>query len=255
MHLGIEVISLAPTDSHGDGVYEITYRQHGTEKTLLVDHIVFATQADQAARLLSMLPEHSESTQAVISALKRFTYVRTLVVTHTDTSVLPPAHTDRRDLNLAVFAPSSSSISPPPFEPSSEDDLCLPSTSVQTTHIISHPAASSSRPVFQTTNPIVPIGPSDILSSTWFSRAFVTKRSQAVLGRFLFHGRKKRRPERTLQGLPLGAQAMARKGGVWFTGSYLAPGIPLLEGCVTSAEGVVYELLRQEGASVSSALF
>ncbi|KAJ8294869.1 hypothetical protein OF846_001943 [Rhodotorula toruloides] len=253
-HLGVDIVSLSAIDSH-EGAYKIVFSQNGMEKTLLVDHIVFATQADQAARLLSMLPEHNESTQAVVSALKRFTYVRTLVVTHTDASVLPPAQSDRRDLNLAVFASSSISASPPPFEPSSEDDLFLPSTYVQTTHIISHPSSSSSRPVFQTTNPIVPISPSHVLSSTWFSRAFVTKRSQAVLGRFLLDGCKERRSKRTLQGLPLGAQADARKGGVWFTGSYLAPGIPLLEGCVTSAEGVVRELLRQEGGTVSSALF
>ncbi|BGP31627.1 hypothetical protein JCM10296v2_003399 [Rhodotorula toruloides] len=255
MHLGADIVSLDAQPTHEEGAYKIHFCQNGTEKTLLVDHIVFATQADQAARLLSMLPEHDKSTQAVISALKRFTYVRTLVVTHTDSSVLPPAQSDRRDLNLAVFASSSSSASPPAFEPSSEDDLFLPSTSVQTTHIISHPSSSSSRPIYQTTNPIVPISPLHILSSTWFSRAFVTKRSQAVLGRFLLDERKKRRSERTLQGLPLGAQATGRKGGVWFTGSYLAPGIPLLEGCVTSAEGVVRELLRQEGGTVSSALF
>ncbi|BGP24213.1 microfibrillar-associated protein 1 [Rhodotorula toruloides] len=255
IHLGVDIVSLAATESHEEGAYSIVFCQNGPEKTLLVDHIVFATQADQAARLLAMLPVHDKSTQAVVSALERFTYVRTLVVTHTDASVLPLAHSDRRDLNLAVFAPSSSSSFPPPFEPSSEDDLFLPSTSVQTTHIISHPSSTSSRPVFQTTNPIVPISTPHVLSSTWFSRAFVTKRSQTVLGRFLLDGRLKPQSERTLQGLPLGAQDAKRKGGVWFTGSYLAPGIPLLEGCVTSAEGVVRELLRQEGGSVSSALF
>ncbi|GAA5990955.1 hypothetical protein JCM10908_000095 [Rhodotorula pacifica] len=333
IHLGVEITKLEAIEvAGGDGKerrrgYRIHYTR-GTEaaegttygkeeeeggKTLDVDHVVFATQADQAARLLSTLlvspsdpssssslssadpsalsHEQQEKTRTAlnetISALQAFTYVRTLVVTHRDQSVLPPTRVDRRDLNLAVFDHRGEKRGELPEEEQEEWDESLgflPPTSVQTTHSISPtpslsppdrsqrgakstPKVAATAPILQTTNPLVPIDPDQILSSTWFSRAFATAKSQAVLGRFILPtpscaastssastSAPASRPA-SLQGRSLGHSTSphnggGRGGGIWFVGSYIATGFPLLEGCVCSAEGVMAALLRREGISL-----
>ncbi|GAA5883872.1 hypothetical protein JCM3774_003771 [Rhodotorula dairenensis] len=295
IHLGIEITRLEAV-ADGDAAYRIHYRNEadGSERPALhVDHVVFATQADQAARLLSTLESRSTMTQEAtaaiqetVEALRAFTYVRTLVVTHRDESVLPVNRQDRRDLNLAVFDSDSRGVLQMERRNDSTDwDESLghlPPTSVQTTHIIAAPSASSpsptaTRPVLQTTNPLVPIDPDHVLSSTWFSRAFVTAGSQAVLGQFLLPplyptpspsssstsststspstSTSSSSPS-SLQGRALGhsaASASPAAGGVWFVGSYIATGFPLLEGCVSSAEGVVRALVQNERATLFAA--
>lgn len=315
IHLGIEITRIEALVAQPDAAYRIHYHRHQESgsservlRTLEVDHVVFATQADQAARLLSTLGSSGSTTMAAaaavateevadslkkeaIRALQAFTYVRTLVVTHRDQSVLPADGKDRRDLNLAVFEPSISCPGGPVSVAEQQDwdeslDY-LPPSSVQTTHIISplrqpwraypsHPTADSKAHaptaaapayVLQTTNPIVPIDAKHVLSSTWFSRAFATAESQAVLGRFLLSSTSSPSPSSSstpssssssssLQGRSLGhpttsssTATTATTGGVWFVGSYVATGFPLLEGCVSSAENVVRALVRQERAS------
>lgn len=314
IHLGIEITRIEALVAQPDAAYRIHYRcqKSGTSeqvglRSLEVDHVVFATQADQAARLLSSLGHSSSTTttagaaapateenadslkKEAIKALQAFTYVRTLVVTHRDHSVLPADGKDRRDLNLAVFEEpesfstggSSSSVVEQQHWDESLD--YLPPSSVQTTHIISpirrrdhHPhstAASKANAlpaptaaVLQTTNPIVPIDAEHILSSTWFSRAFATAESQAILGRFLLLPSSTPSPSpstsssstpssssSSLQGRALGypttSSSTTTTGGIWFVGSYVATGFPLLEGCVSSAENVVRALVRQERAT------
>lgn len=251
------------------------------EETLEVDHLIFATQADQAALLLSTFtpsapssssPTPSRTLSRLLAALRTFTYERALVTTHTDTSLLPPSPSDRRDLNLAVFSelPTSSfadrkKVDEKAVDEKSKDDNdedegdVLPPSFVQTTHILSSSAAtatSSSTTYLQTTNPLFPISPCHTLSKTWFSRAVVNARSQAVVPLFSASAP----PGASLQGLNLrevdAAEGATKEGedgggegGVWFVGSYLAPGIPLLEGCVTSAEGVAVAILRREVAA------
>jgi hypothetical protein len=307
IHLGIEITRIEALVAQPDAAYRIHYRcqESGTSeqvglRSLEVDHVVFATQADQAARLLSTLgssgsttttaTEEAEDSLTVeaIEALHTFTYVRTLVVTHRDQSVLPVDDEDRRDLNLAVFEEPesfSASGSSSMVEQQHWDESLdyLPPSSVQTTHIISpirrrahHPhstaASKANAPpaptaaVLQTTNPIVPIDAKHILSSTWFSRAFATAESQAILGRFLLLPSSTPSPSpstsssstpssssSTLQGRALGypttSSSTTTTGGIWFVGSYVATGFPLLEGCVSSAENVVRALVRQERAT------
>jgi predicted NAD/FAD-dependent oxidoreductase len=221
-----------------------------------VDYIIFATQANQAATLLQTINNDTTSLNKTISALNSFKYVQALVVNHTDQSFLPLNPLDRRDLNLVAFDGSKKN---------KQDELSegiwithLPSTSVETTHLVS--TSSSSSIVLQTTNPLRPIDPTKILSSSWFSRAFVTKESKKVLPKFFLGERRQRRREgevevENLQGLLLGSEekeenGRRRSGGIYFTGSWCERGIPLLEGCVTSAEGVVRELLeREEGGT------
>ncbi|GAA5909320.1 hypothetical protein JCM8208_005643 [Rhodotorula glutinis] len=261
IHLGVEITRLErlaspPGLGGGGGGYRLHVRaQDATsgkdvDRTLEFEHLVFATQADQAARLVSTLedgPERDDDDLAeTLDALRAFTYVRTLVVTHTDQGVLPPVARDRRDLNLAVFErePAAAAAGEDGYEGNEEEQEQgewdesqghLPASSVETTHVVlSSRAASGSTVVLQTTNPLTPIADAHTLASTWFSRAFVTQRSQRAVGVLAA----RQDPE----------QGRAR--GLWFAGSYLASGIPLLEGCVKSAEAVVRGVIASEGATV-----
>ena len=66
-----------------------------------------------------------------------------------------------------------------------------------------------------------------MLSQTWFERYLPSLESLRVR-REVFEG--------PAQGA----------GNVWFVGSWVAEGVPLLEGCVVSAEKVVEKLLASE---------
>ncbi|GJN89030.1 hypothetical protein Rhopal_002004-T1 [Rhodotorula paludigena] len=262
LHVGVDIDRIEVVA--GDG-YRLHYQQRGEAKTLEVDHLIFATQADQAVQLLSsMTPaaQDSDDLERTLDALRQFAYTRTLVVTHTDASLLPSDTHDQRDLNLAVFSPRPAST------PQSEWDESLdyvPPTSVQTTHVLHRSAtpldsfkkgeARAPSLILQTTNPVVPIPPQHVLSSTWFSRAFVTPASQAVLSRFKLPSSPAAPSADSLQGLALGRKRRDTSGRVWFVGSYVADGIPLLEGCVASAEGAVRDLIRREGATVTQWAF
>ncbi|CEQ40305.1 SPOSA6832_01910, partial [Sporobolomyces salmonicolor] len=290
IHLGAHIHRLSITEQ---GCYMVHYTlgDEKDERTKEVDYVVFATQANQAAALLSTLSSSSPSSLSardgdrnpklddLLASLRSFTYVQTLVVTHTDDSILPPDQRDRRELNLAVFEQPSEDANEVEkkdvdggSDPTSGDWTdYLPSSSVQTTHIVSSPharfAARSSfsaaapgeaptpRPlVLQTTNPIVPLPSRHVLSSTWFSRASVTAASKQVLPRFLLGepGGGREPAGADLQGLQFAARSRERRrGGIFFCGSWCARGIPLLEGCVTSAEEVVKALLAREGATVA----
>ncbi|BGP55146.1 hypothetical protein JCM8202v2_002743 [Rhodotorula sphaerocarpa] len=330
IHLGVEISRLealgtgAGADGDEDGMYRLKYHsldstsgattERGAEKSLVVDHVVFATQANQAAYLLETLAVPGDGGSAsrdldeTLAALRAFEYVRTLVVTHRDESVLPRDRRDRRDLNLAVFqsalegrerargrsrrggAPGDGLVEKEEEEEEEEWDESLdylPPSSVQTTHILSSETAASSVPttnsssiddtpaLFQTTNPLVRIDPDLTLASTWFSRAFVTAKSQAVLDRFLLPPSTTAgplTPDRSLQGQALGhacgpstrekpsaaapprtaALGPGTAGGIWFAGSYAETGIPLLEGCVSSAERAVRGIVQGAGGRVES---
>ncbi|SPO41734.1 uncharacterized protein PSFLO_07216 [Pseudozyma flocculosa] len=109
-------------------------RQHGG-----YDHLIFATQANQAASFLGQYTESlrgaaargdgkdeqrkgkddEEQATATISRLEEmrdrllsFRYEQSVVVNHTDTRVLPPCRDDWRDLNLVSPLSSSLSLSP-----------------------------------------------------------------------------------------------------------------------------------------------
>ncbi|GAW05010.1 nad fad-binding protein [Lentinula edodes] len=71
-------------------------------------HIIFATQAVRAVPLLesfvSSLPPHAKAKRRAveeqIACLRQFTYCSTLVINHTDSSLMPDNIEDKRDLNL-----------------------------------------------------------------------------------------------------------------------------------------------------------
>lgn len=258
VHLSTTITSMAPSpDSNST---RVEYTTTGEEPAHLdFDYIILATQANQAHRILAKYKdaitsqdEQVKSTEEkkldeIMTALGEFSYVSTLVINHWDTSILPTSLSDRRDLNLATFASSSS----PSY--SQGTATTLPRSSIQATHIISrtHPSLTKHLPkgmeLLQTTNPIVEIAPELILSSSWYERAKVTVQSKKTLPRFVLDGRA------TTQGKGEGEGEEKEGGdlqgfkGIYFAGSYCSEGIPLLEGCVTSSERVVQHIVEKEG--------
>ena len=199
-------------------------------RSFIFDDVVFASQANHARMLLrsfaKSLDAAGHSTSVVhaeldrVAALDAFRYTRTLVVNHTDTSILPAAAADRRDLNIALADMSAAA-------PSSSGKHLDPRTHVQATHIVARTRPNLPADLLQTTNPTRAIEPSKVVSSTWFERAIVSAESKRVLPRFRLGVRK---DEGDLQG----------RHGIWLAGSWAAEGIPLLESAVVSAERVVY---------------
>ena len=186
------------------------------------DHVIFATQANQARHLLrtyykSLVDEPKRDLELLRyeqwrqDALSHFQYTQTIVVCHYDAaSVLPHDSCDRRMLNIATWAD--------PFNTGHLDEKLGydPSKQVSAEHIMAthdlsilHPALRSpfGEPLLQTTNPTVPIAEDQIVSRKVFDRAIVTKTSREALKWFLdCEG------ERSCQG----------RGGIWFVGSWAA---------------------------------
>ncbi|KAJ3109538.1 hypothetical protein HDU97_005195 [Phlyctochytrium planicorne] len=109
--------------------------------------------------------------------------------------------------------------------------------------------------VFQSTNPVLLPNPSKVLSSAWFERCIVTLDSMDAINALdTFQGIGSSYPDSRRSGQAQNGAGVG-DGGVWFVGSYASHGIPLLEGCVTSAarvvKGIVETMEREEGLEVN----
>ncbi|THU93781.1 hypothetical protein K435DRAFT_829418 [Dendrothele bispora CBS 962.96] len=219
-------------------------------------HIIMATQANKAIPLLqslsSSLPSKVFNTRRhaideQIACLQRFAYTPTIVVNHTDDSLLPVDVRDRRDLNLI-----SAISEPTPTQPNNPDktdnQLCLPPIYTMATHVLEPPKGFPAHlpTVFQTTNPIVEIRQSRVLSVARLERAVLTLDAKQALKGLQTEVR------RPWWGMGQGKSQLGRLQGagrledveavgVWLCGSFAYSGIPLLEGCVVSARNVVEE--------------
>ncbi|KAJ7151581.1 RNA dependent RNA polymerase-domain-containing protein [Mycena filopes] len=228
-------------------------------------HIIFATQANRVGPLLSSyassLPPDSQarhSIMAQINCLDEFDYIRTIVINHTDASsvLLPPDVRDRRDLNLVTAVPSARAAaarwSPHRVSPAytMATQILVPPRALR---------AMLAAPVFQTTNPFVPIADDRIVSVATLERALLTPSAKAALRGL---SRETRRAwwqcaaaaDTTLGELQgAGRRASDARPGVWLCGSYAHVGIPLLEGCVVSARNVYWGICESEGVRPGSA--
>jgi predicted NAD/FAD-binding protein len=173
-------------------------------------HIILATPAPISSSLLSTL---SNPNLELCNALGAFKYVPTLVVTHTDPSFVPSFPSLQRDLH---FQRPSTPVK----------TLQALEGYVQATHILHHRSPHlQSLKVYQTTNPHCYPRKGTILSQTWFKRYLPTLESLRTKDEvFSRHG--------WGQG----------RNNIWFVGSWCGEGIPLLEGCVESAENVIDEI-------------
>ncbi|KAJ3758573.1 splicing factor, Prp19-binding domain-containing protein, partial [Lentinula raphanica] len=225
-------------------------------------HIIFATQAIRAVPLLesfiSSLPPHAKAKRRAaeeqVACLRQFSYCSTLVINHTDPSLLPNDIHDKRDLNLITLDRDSGPDNTQEVNLNGEEDAwslrCLPSSYTMATHVLTPPEGYPAHlpTIYQTTNPIIEPKRSRILSVAALERAVLTVKSKkAIEGLNVEYGRRwwqsagqgKSRLG-PLQGAR-GKEGLERTPGIWICGSFAYSGIPLLEGCVMSAKNVVQQ--------------
>ncbi|TPX69451.1 hypothetical protein SpCBS45565_g02440 [Spizellomyces sp. 'palustris'] len=203
----------------------------------LYNHVIFATQANQAAKILQASKDFKKDrpAQRQVEVLEKFLYAKSLVVCHTDEALMPADKGVWRCLNF--FTTKEQSLSRSEIGGSktlgTSAESVLPYDAYATSSCshwfnrshpsLTHPKAPN---YYQTTNPHALPSPSLTLSNTSFERAVVTMSSWAAL--------------ESLDGIQ-GA------GGRWFVGSYAWEGIPLLEGCVASSVNVVNRISKRDG--------
>lgn len=215
-------------------------------------HVVFATQANRAVPILAeyqaSLPEGpaKDVVRRQISCLENFRYIEAIIINHTDDTVLPDCDEDIRDLNLITLPSSSPSLKTDP-------STCSPSSCTMATYIL--PEGTNRYPLFQTTNPVIPIRPETILSEVRLERALATMEGKKALRSLIVSAPPQwwQAPYQTekVPGPLQGAQTEDGQPMLWFCGAYAHEGIPLLEGCVVSAGMVAREIVEQEGGRVA----
>ncbi|KAJ3167223.1 hypothetical protein HK101_011813 [Irineochytrium annulatum] len=223
-------------------------RTTATTTTEPFDHVVLATQANQASRILSTSDVPDVDHHALRTVLDRFPYERSLVVCHTDPRLMARDRSTWRCLNFGRRDPS---LGLDPSTPTggetdsaigADEELvdavaaadagCREGYRSADVSMCTHWAQASSpealagsADVFQTTNPIVMPDPARTFSAAWFERAVVSVESMSAVDEL---------------------ERFQGKGNVWFVGSYASHGIPLLEGCVESAARVLEGIVTAE---------
>ncbi|TFL06238.1 hypothetical protein BDV98DRAFT_588527 [Pterulicium gracile] len=225
-------------------------------------HIIIATTAPVAQKILnrylSSLPTagddhpHKAAVERLSTCLGSFRTCDTIIINHTDGSLLPPDTDDRRELNVVTLDPEY-----PLTESKEELTNCVERSCAMATQIL--PGFPTDQPVYQTTNPVVPIPEDSILSVSKIARALLTQQSKHALGGIYVRERVDeqrswcsltpwyRSTLGPLQGAGWrsgGEKASPSGPGIWVCGAYACSGIPFLEGCVVSAELVVEALLE-----------
>lgn len=169
------------------------------------DHVVLATQANQAAALWdNPLPAEGQ-------ALAGFRYRALQVVMHRDPALMPARRRDWSPVNARVC-----------------EQHDRPETTIWVNAV--QPALRAAAPVFQTVHP--QRWPRDewVLGQARFERPLVDAGSQQALAQL-----------QALQGAPGAPAQRARR--VWLCGSYAHSGVPLLESAVRSAYAVASALM------------
>jgi len=153
---------------------EITANDHGVVvtssngETETFDHVVVATQANQARKLIS-----SHSTEAAI--LSRFQYEQSRLMIHSDTALAP---TNRKD-----WAPVNFLLS---------DQHDKPMASIWMNKI--YPQLANQAPIFETWNPFQPVAADKVLIDAQVERPIVTQDSlQAIQALEKLHQQPNRR--------------------------------------------------------------
>lgn len=158
------------------------------------DHVVVATQANQAATMLDA------SYRREREALERFAYEGSEVIVHTDRALAPRDRRHWAPVNLIT-----------------SDAHDKPMATIWMNRV--QPALREKSPVFQTWNPLIEPRAESIRARAKFERPLVNGSSLEGA-----------RTVRLLQAQP------GRR--LWFCGSYLGPGIPLLESAARTATEV-----------------
>ncbi|KAG6837214.1 hypothetical protein H0H93_013082 [Arthromyces matolae] len=252
IHLASTITTVSP-DPQDHSLIEIKCdTPEGSKTHSGFHHIIFATQASRAVPLLASyrdsLPSSSlkrHAVEAQLQCLQQFKYCSTIVVNHTDPTLLPDHERDQRDLNLICLDQDAlPSLDKSNFGWST---TTVPPTYTMATHVLRRPEGYPTRlpAVFQTTNPIISPKEESILSVVRLDRAVLSLQSkEALKGLYQKEGRGRR--QRSSQESPrlgelqgAGRLRNVEGPGIWICGSYVYSGIPLLEGCVVSARTVV----------------
>lgn len=226
-------------------------------------HVVLATQAPAAASLLTSyfnsLPESMVHRRhrilPLVQCLKAFQSQPSLVINHTDDTLLPDHEQDVRELNLITLAPGATMASElKPMQLS--EKLNVSPTYTMATQVLPRPKGypRAGPTVFQSTNPIIPPHKEAIISVANLQRAVVSLEGKKAL-----HSLCERESvkwwqcpyqARTHLGPLQGGRPPSEPDapGFWICGSFAHLGIPLLEGCVISARNTVEQgILKSEG--------
>jgi predicted NAD/FAD-binding protein len=183
---GVTVQTVAPAASG------VEVRWDGGGRTF--DHVVVASQANQARRLLA------PAFTAERDALAGFAYEASEVVVHTDPALAPRQRANWAPVNILV-----------------DDAQPRPMATIWLNRVQRDLRALS--PVFQTWNPLLAPEESRVLARARFERPVV---DAASVGASAEVTRLHSQPHRRL----------------WLCGSYLGPGVPLLEAAASSSERV-----------------
>ena len=195
---GVKVQRIAPA---ADGV-RVTW--DGGEQVF--DHVVVATQANQAAAMLDGAYRREKD------ALERFAYESSEVVVHSDERLAPRDRRHWAPVNLITSAAHDK-----------------PMATIWMNRV--QPGFGGTSPVFQTWNPIVAPRPETVKAQARFERPLVNAASLEGA-----------RNVRLLQ-----AQHGRR---LWFCGSYLGPGIPLLEAAARTALDVTQAITADADGAI-----
>jgi len=215
-------IASAPAVSSGSGApspcVHVTLAS-GERRTF--DHAVFACQANQA---LAMMDEEGDNKE-ITDALKGVRYERSEVLTHSDPSLMPQSRFVWNSVNFVLPSRSSAQVAPL-LSDAGDGSTNKASPALCTEGMVSiwlNRCQSNLRalgpdctPVIQTWNPLPGVRPAAALTlrAASFERPVVTPASLRCLARLA-----------RLQG----------QRRLWFCGSYVESGMPLLETAVTSA--------------------
>jgi hypothetical protein len=263
IHVGAPITALLPDYDHPGRVTIACGAGEGLAFHAGFQHVILATQANHATPLVGAYARALKERGAFVTAecaarlsacLSEFEYRQAVVVNHTDDSLLPTDHRDRRDLNLVIFSPPLS-CAKEKLAGADRTELLLPSTYAMTTQMLPRPAGRApGRAILQTTNPTVAPHPRSVLSVARLERALLTHAGKAAV-RSLCADEEDATGVGALQGAAR-RELGDRTAGLWAIGSYAHRGIPLLEGCVASAREIVERgILKCEGASVHGSVW
>ncbi|GAB1519274.1 hypothetical protein RhiTH_002340 [Rhizoctonia solani] len=247
IHCDAEVDVLVPSVSGSTASVGFTSTHTNNSEGCIISgfsHIILATPTWHSAKLIesfaSKIPKQSNLRlpfEEAVRKLRLFHTYRSTVITHRDAHVLPSHQNDWRDLNLVLESLGTV-----------DHDVKAPSATVLTpgctmaTHIFPTPCGP---PLCQTTNPIVSVDPKSILSQSVLDRSVLTVESKIARDSFCHPSSRGGWTQGSLQGLGM-HETEKSPARLWLCGAWAYGGIPLLEGCVGSAEIVVQGILKSE---------
>ncbi|OZJ05591.1 hypothetical protein BZG36_01707 [Bifiguratus adelaidae] len=203
------------------------------------DIVVFATQANQAYHILRNQPSNAQPIpDGLLDTLRSFTYAPTSVLTHRQPNGFMP--TDKRDWgSINVVIRENDHLVSAKKAQDSFGEPGQPMATCWMNEMMSVLAKGAD--LFQTVNPIIPPpSPPTTPSKSKPSRFTVPSTSPVSFARITLT------PDtpRLLNQLDRYQGGTRHSQGLYFVGSYVYPGVPLLEGCVVSgvrAAGMVLQ--------------